>query len=102
MPHRPRDYILDDDDGDDDDCDDDDGEADDDDDDDDANPSKKYTQVMPRSRGLRKCNAVFAIKVVAKYETKDFLFFIPIGRKGMNPRKLFLFGIAQHIDFDTF
>ena len=38
VPHRPRDYILDDDDGDDDDCDDDDGEADDD-DDDDANPS---------------------------------------------------------------
>ena len=41
VPHRPRDYILDDDDdGDDDDCDDDDGEGDDDDsDDDDANPS---------------------------------------------------------------
>ena len=63
MPHRPRDYILDDDDGDDDDCDDDDGEGDDDDDDDDdANPSKEYTQIMPRSRGLRKCNAVFAKK----------------------------------------
>ena len=68
MPHRPRDYILDDDDGDDDDCDDDDGEGDDDDDDDgdDANPSKEYTQVMPRSRGLRKCNAAFAKKGCSK------------------------------------
>ena len=48
MPHRPRDYKLDDDDGDDDDCNDDDGEGDDDDnddDDDDANPSKEYTHT---------------------------------------------------------
>jgi len=52
---------------------------------------------MPRSRGLRKCNAVFAKKkVVAKYETKDFSFFIPIGRKGRNPRKQRLFSFWHY------
>ena len=45
-------------------------------------------------------------KVVAKYETKDFSFFIPIGRKGRNPKKQKLFsfwhGPPAQIDFDTF
>ena len=62
---------------------------------------------MQRSKGLRKCNAVFANKIVAKYEIKDFSFFIvPIGRKGRNPKKQKLFsfwhGPPAQIDFDTF